>query len=177
MEAGYLEINEIRMITLREDFSSARSSSEYARGYGALKAIDGKISKEHLNFFGSQWEDYPWLELSMTEGYIQGVEIVTRPGCCADRVRNIEFRAGMDPVTNGFKGKLTVNTKVATFVGPSDGNLKTYRVDFDESVLAKYVTLQKMEAGYLEINEIRMITLREDFSSARSSSEYAKAYG
>ena len=94
----------------------------------------------------------------MPEGFIKGVETVTRYGCCAERVENIEFRAGMDPVANGFKGKLTVNTKVATFVGPADGNLKTYRVDFDESVLAKYVTLQKMDTGVtLEINEIRMI--------------------
>ena len=98
----------------------------------------------------------------MPEGFIKGVEIVTRWGCCAERVENIEIRAGMDPVPNGFKGKLTVNTKVATFVGPADANLKTYRVDFDESVLAKYVTLQRIRTRVtLEINEIRMITMQE----------------
>ena len=94
----------------------------------------------------------------MPEGFIKGVEIVTRWGCCAERVENIEIRAGMDPVPNGFKGKLTVNSKVATFVGPADANLKTYRVDFDEGVLAKYVTLQRLRPRVtLEINEIRMI--------------------
>merc|ERR1719206_513502 len=179
----YLEINEIRMITLEvEDFSSARSSSSYFGAfYGPLKAIDGEISKTNYNFFGSQMENNPWLEVSMPEGYIKGVEIVTRCCCCADRVKNIEFRAGMDSVPNGFKGRLTFNTKVATFVGPANANLKTYRVDFDESVLAKYVTLQRFgrigTRVTLEINELRMITLREDFSSARSSSSYGASYG
>ena len=112
----------------------------------------------HRDFFGSQMEDNPWLEVSMPEGFIKGVEIVTRCCCCADRVKNIEFRAGRDSVPNGFKGRLTFNTKVATFVGPANANLQTYRVDFDEMVLAKYVTLQRIGTGVsLEINEIRMI--------------------
>ena len=94
----------------------------------------------------------------MPEGYISGVEIVTRYGCCPDRVRDIEVRAGMDSVPNGFKGELTINTKVATFVGPADANLKTYRINFDRSVLAKYVTLQKIGGHVtLEINEVTMI--------------------
>jgi len=94
----------------------------------------------------------------MPEGYISGVDIVTRYGCCADRVRDIEVRAGVDPVPNGFKGRLTINTKVATFVGPADANLKTYRINFDRSVLAKYVTLQRIGGHVtLEINEVTMI--------------------
>ena len=91
----------------------------------------------------------------MPEGYISGVEIVTRPGCCAERVRDIEVRAGMDPVPNGFKGRLTINRKVATFDGPADANLKTYRITFDKPLLAKYVSLQRMKEDVtLEINEI-----------------------
>ena len=98
----------------------------------------------------------------MPEGYISGVEIVTRYGCCADRVRNIEVRAGMDPVPNGFKGRLTTNTKVATFVGPADANLKTYRINFDRSVRAKYVTLQRIGGPVtLEINEVKIIKTQE----------------
>ena len=142
------------------DFSSARSSSSYGYGslYGPLKAIDGKISKTNFDFFGSQMEDNPWLEVSMPEGFIKGVEIVTRWGCCADRVKNIEFRAGRESVPIGFKGRLTSNTKVATFVGPADANFQTYRVDFNHNVLAKFVTLQRIGTGVsLEINEIRMI--------------------
>jgi len=144
-----------------EGFFSARSSSQYGIGDGlwsADYAIDGKISEENHNFFSSLSESNPWLELSMPEGYISGVEIVTRYGCCADRVRDIEVRAGMDPVPNGFKGRLTINTKVATFVGPADANLKTYRINFDRSILAKYVTLQRIGEGVnLEINEVTMI--------------------
>ena len=143
-------------------FFSARSSSQYGMewttDFGALTAIDGKISQKDSHFFHSQTESNPWLELSMLEGYISGVEIVTRYGCCADRVRDIEVRAGMDPVPNGFKGRLTINTKVATFVGPADANLKTYRINFDRSILAKYVTLQRIGEGVnLEINEVTMI--------------------
>ena len=64
----------------------------------------------------------------------------------------------MDPVPNGFKGRLTINTKVATFVGPANANLKTYYINFDRSVLAKYVTLQRIgEFVTLEINEVTMI--------------------
>ena len=98
----------------------------------------------------------------MPEGYISGVEIVTRPGCCAERVRDIEVRAGMDPVPNGFKGRLTTNRKVATFDGPADANLKTYRINFDRSILAKYVTLQRIGGGVtLEINEVTMIKTQQ----------------
>merc|ERR1719477_76719 len=161
---------------LEAGFFSARSSSQYGlewtTDYGALTAIDGKISQEHSHFFHSLPESNPWLELSMPEGYISGVEIVTRYGCCADRVRDIEVRAGMDPVPNGFKGRLTINTKVATFVGPADANLKTYRINFDRSVRANYVTLQRIGDGTLEINEVTMIKSHPGFFSARSSSQY-----
>ena len=118
-------------------------------------------SQENLHFFHSKTESNPWLELSMPEGYISGVEIVTRPVCCADRVRDIEVRAGMDPVPSGFKGRLTINTKVDTFDGPADANLKTYHINFERDVLAKYVTLQRIGGPFtLEINEVKMIKNR-----------------
>ena len=147
-------------------FFSARSSSQYGMewttDYGALTAIDGKISREHSKFFLSDFESDPWLELTMPEGYISGVEIVTRYGCCADRVRDIEVRAGLDPVPEGFKGRLTINSKVATFVGPADANLKTYRINFDRIVLAKYLTLQRIGGSVtLEINEVTMINSQQ----------------
>ena len=86
------------------------------------------------------------------------MEIVTRYGCCADRVRDLEFRAGLDTVPSNYKGKLTVNSKVAAFAGPADKNLETYIITFDRKVHAKYVTIQRMGDGVtLEINEIRMI--------------------
>ena len=94
----------------------------------------------------------------MPEGWIRGVEIVTRYGCCADIVRDLEFRAGLDTVPSNYKGKLTVNSKVATFAGPADKNLETYFITFERKVRAKYVTIQRMGDNVtLEINEIRMI--------------------
>merc|ERR1719312_2314553 len=135
-------------------------------------AIDGKISHENSKFFHSKFESDPWLELSMPEGYISGVEIVTRYGCCAKRVRDIEVRAGVDRVPNGFKGRLTINSKVATFVGPADANLKTYRINFDRSVRAKYVTLQRIGVGTLEINEVTMIKSQQVLSSRNFPNNY-----
>ena len=144
-------------------FSTPRASSklnDYDNEFAPEKAIDGKISEEHLNFFHSKKEDNPWLEVSMPEGLISGVEIVTRYGCCADRVRDLEFRAGLNTVPSNYKGKLTVNSKVATFAGPADKNHETYIINFERKVRAKYVTIQRMGYGVsLEINEIRMIMM------------------
>jgi len=138
----------------------ARSSSEFGphNGYnGAHNAIDGHISKTWWSLFASSFEDYPWLEISTPEGIINGVEIVTRFDCCWTRLQNIEIRAGLVPVPHMFKGKLTVNRKVATFVGPASRG-QTYQVNFDRSVLAKYVTLQNIGKHVtLEINEITIL--------------------
>jgi len=155
-KAAYLEINEIAMI---EDII-VRASSHYGNNddFGPSKAVDGKTSQEHRHFFHSRTEDYPWLQLTFPPGYVGGVEIVTRFGCCAERVRDLEFRAGMDPVPSSFKGRLSVNTKVATFPGPADKNLETYRIIFDEKVRAQYITMQKTKTGVtLEINEVKIL--------------------
>jgi len=162
----------MNVYSINTGFFSARSSSQYGSSYGPLTAIDGKISHNNWVFFHSQIESNPWLELSMPDGYISGVEIVTRYGCCADRVRDIEVRAGVDPVPEGFKGRLTINSKVATFVGPADDNLKTYRINFDRSVRAKYVTLQRIGVGTLEINEVTMIKSHPDECLMEENTDY-----
>ena len=42
-------------------------------------AFDGKISTHaRKNFFHSEKEDNPWLEMTMPEGYVRGVFIFTR---------------------------------------------------------------------------------------------------
>jgi len=140
-------------------FSNVRASSQLSPQYGPEKAIDGIISEGFGNIFHSGNEEYPWLELSMPEGYISAIEIVRRYDCCADRIRDLEIRAGMDPVPNNFKGMITVNKKVASFDGPADTNLRSYRICFERSVRAKYVTIQKNNARNsidpaLEINEV-----------------------
>ena len=50
-----------------------------------------------------------------------------------------------------------MNTKVATFDGPAVEG-QTYRINFDRTIVAKYVTIQKIGKGvYLEINELTML--------------------
>ena len=141
--------------------SNARASSEFSSNsglYGPEKAIDGLISENNVNFFHSNKEDNPWLELSIPEDYFIGLKIVTRFDCCAERLRDLEIRAGNSPVPSGSIGRLTVNTKVATFDGPAVEG-QTYRINFDRRILAKYVTIQKIGRGvYLEINEVTVLT-------------------
>ena len=88
---------------------------------------------------------------------VVGLNIVTRGDCCAERLKNLEVRAGMTrvPDTQG-KRRLTVNTVVATFPGPAKPR-QTYKICFDQEVRAKYVTLQILESSSLEINEVSII--------------------
>ena len=102
-------------------FLNAESSSIFRRQTSPAYAIDRKVSMErHNHFFHSSKEDYPWLQLTMSEGYISGVWVIPRVGwqdiygwrnCCANRLRNMELNAGLTPVPAGFTGSLTVNTK------------------------------------------------------------------
>jgi len=157
MEAGYDYNNNNNN---NGGISGARASSEYLPHTGLWspkKVIDNKISKNHVNIWHSNLEDYPWLELSIPEGYVTGVVITTRFDCCEHRFRDIEIRAGKNSVPSGYKGRLTVNTKVATFAGPANKGQQV-RIDFDRSILAKYVTIQKIgKRTYLEINEVKIL--------------------
>ena len=72
-------------------------------------------------------------------------------------MKNIEVRAGMTSVPEGFRGRLTVNREVGFFTGPAE-SAKAYRILFDKRVLAKYITLQKLgNTVTLEINEVMII--------------------
>ena len=138
-------------------FSSAKASSEYKDEMKPEYSIDGKISKNaHKHLFHSKKEDYPWLEMTMPEGLIRGVYVYTRYDY-GSRLENIEVRAGIASVPEGFKGRLTINTQVGFFTGPAE-SAKVYSIIFDKTVLAKYITLQRIrEKATLEINEVMII--------------------
>ena len=75
--------------------------------------------------------------------------------------RDVEVRAGLDPVPDGFNGQnLTVNKRVGFVPGPGVTGA-TYTVKFDATTTALYVTLQITDdtASRLEINEL--IVLQE----------------
>ena len=140
-------------------FNTAKASSTYLYipYYSPRFAIDGKISDIGRHFYHSKREDFPWFQLRIPEGYVSGVEIVARSDCCGNRLKNIEIRAGMTSVPDGFKGQLTVNTKVGFFPGPAS-NGQTFIISFDKRVLAKYITLQNIgEDVLLEINEVTIL--------------------
>jgi len=136
------------------DFSSAKASSQISGGrHGPEYAIDGKISKDNEEFFHSIGEEYPWLQLEMCEEqYVRAITIVSRHDCCAQRLKNIEVRAGLDSVPDGFKGRLRLNYKMATYAGPATEG-QSYTINFSNQVRAKYITLQG-ERISLEINEV-----------------------
>ena len=142
-----LEINEIT-------YSRARVSSSHGQVYLPEYAIDGKISRNDTHFYHSNRENYPWFELEILERYVTGVIVVPRTSCCEERFRNIEIRAGMSSVAYRSQGNLTLNTRVAFFTGPATPG-QNYTINFDKTVLAKYITLQRMEEYCrLEINEV-----------------------
>ena len=138
--------------------ATAIASSVYANNfavYGPELATDGKISANHAHFFHSSTEDYPWLQIKLaTPQEVSKLKIVNRQDCCGDRLKNIEIRAGVSPVPNGFKGLLTVNEKVGLFSGPgADG--QTYTINFDAATTAMYVTLQRRDrSSVLQVNEV-----------------------
>jgi len=139
----------------------ARASSELHPRMGAEKAVDGQISEAHQQLiFHSKTEDYPWLELSFPEEYVSGLEFVPRFDCCAERVRDLEIRAGNSTVPSEFTGRLTLNTKVAKFDGPAGfGQMHhSIKINFERRILAKYVTIQKIGKGVsLECSEVIML--------------------
>jgi len=135
----------------------AKSSSWYGDVYFPVFAIDGKISTTFEYFFHSARENYPWFQLWIPEGNVTGVTIVPRYDYDTQRFQNIEFRAGMTTVVDGFKGRLTINEKVGFFTGPAVPG-ENYTITFDTTVLAKYITIQRMqESSVLEINEVTLL--------------------
>ena len=117
-------------------------------------AIDGKIATGNNLFFHSSTEDYPWLQIKVTGPQeVSVLKIVNRHGCCGNKLQNVEIRAGLNPVTSGFKGLLTQNEKVGFFTGPGvDGG--TYNITFEARLTALYVTLQIIDRdSILQVNE------------------------
>ena len=89
---------------------------------------------------------------------VAGVEIFNRADCCGDRLRNLEIRAGLEPVPAGTTGRalLTQNERVGFFVGPGE-NGGTYKVMFSSPKLVQFITLQLMDKIWMNLNEVKVI--------------------
>ena len=129
-------------------------------------AIDGEILDDRF-FFHSKKEMNPWLEVKLPSPVlISSVTIINRKNGCWERLVNVEIRAGMAPVPDGFTAqergadankKLEVNSRCGFFAGPPDGWVKDgHVIFFDRPILAQYITLQLLGAGFLQINGLKI---------------------
>ncbi|KAL9963980.1 hypothetical protein ACROYT_G027546 [Oculina patagonica] len=135
--------------------------------WGPIFAINAKISHNNSHYFHSQLEMNPWLEVKFPSPIlVSSVTIVNRNNGYWERLRNVEVRAGMSPVPEGFTAhergndtskKLEVNTRCGHFAGPAGRFIEEgHVVTFDQPTLAQYITLQILEAGYLQINGLKI---------------------
>ena len=148
----------------------ARGSSVYSNDsnqFGPKFAIDGEVSNKHVLYFHSKLEMHPWLEVKFPfPVLISTVTIINRKDSCWDRLRNVEVRAGMTPVPEGFTAhdrglqsnkKLEVNTRCGYFEGPARGFVSEgYTIVFDRPIQAQYITLQILEEQFLQINGLKI---------------------
>jgi len=147
----------------------ARGSSVYsnqADKWGPKFAINGKISDSSIGYFHSQLDDHPWLEVKLPSPVlILSLTIINRQDGCWERLRNLEVRAGMEPVPEEFTASnrgnhgnkhLKVNTWCGYFAGPAQRSLEGPVITFNKPTLVQYITLQILEEGYLQINGLKI---------------------
>ena len=148
----------------------ARGSSVHGmnlHNWGPKFSIDGKVSNNDCFYFHSDLEMHPWLEVRFPSPVvISSVTIINRKNGCWARLRNVEVRAGMTPVPDGFTArdrgyhsnkKLQVNNQCGHFEGPARGFVSEgHTIVFDRPTLAQYVTLQILDKEYLQINGLKI---------------------
>ena len=148
----------------------ARGSSVYHGNLdkcGPKLAINGNISNGGGYLFHSVSEMNPWLEVKLPSPVlISSVTITNRKDNCWERLVNVEIRAGMDPVPDGFTAqergtdatkKLDVNSRCGFFAGPPNRFTEEgHVIFFDRPILAQYITLQLLGAGYFQINGLKI---------------------
>ena len=147
----------------------ARGSSVYSdvNKFGPKLAIDGDVSNKRVLFYHSELEMHPWLEVKFPfPVLISCVTIINRKDSCWGRLRNVEVRAGMTSVPEGFTAvyrghhsnkKIEVNTPCGYFEGPARGFVSEgHTIVFDRPILAQYITLQILEKQFLQINGLKI---------------------
>ena len=155
-----------------EDSNFQARSSSVCNGnpdcWEAKRAINGEISKHGKYYFKIVPEMHPWLEVKLPSPVlIASVTIINRKNACQEMLKNVEVRAGMEPVPKGFiaqergnnaSKKLEVNSKCGYFDGPASGFISEgHVITFDQPTLAQYITVQIMkDKGYLRINGLKI---------------------
>lgn len=148
----------------------ARGSSVFQgnfNNWAPKLAINGQISNNNVTYFHSKCEMNPWLEVKFPSPVlISSVTIINRKNACWERLVNVEIRAGMAPVPDGFTAQergtdadkmLDVNSRCGFFAGPPHGFVEEgHVIFFDRPILAQYITLQLLGPGYLQINGLKI---------------------
>ena len=134
--------------------------------FGPQMAANGKISNNANSFYHSANEMHPWLEVKLPSSIlISSLTIINRQDACWERLKNLQIRAGMEAVPEGFtartKGRdgdktLDVNSPCGYFAGPGQRSAEGPVIMFDQPVLAQYITLQILEFGFLQINGLKI---------------------
>ncbi|XP_068729390.1 uncharacterized protein [Montipora capricornis] len=146
-----------------------RCSSIYlnrADNWGPQLAVNGKISVNNEGYFHSAEEIYPWLEVKLPSPIlILSLTIINRQNGFCERLRNLEIRAGLNPVPDDFTAhsrdchgnkQLDANFVCGHFAGPAVHLVEGPVIMFDKPILAQYLTLQIMEFGILQINGLKI---------------------
>ena len=87
---------------------------------------------------------------------VSSVTVVTREDCCGDLFRNVEVRAGVEPVPEQFSNRrLEVNTVCGYFSGPGQTGAR-HEIGCQAGITANYVTIQKLEKGELHVRDVEI---------------------
>jgi len=122
---------------------NAWGSSQYDDRFPPKDAWSGP------KFFHSALEDNPWLRIQLNKPTeITSITFGNRKGCCGDRLKNLEIRAGMN-------NDMT-NDVVGTFKGPGKTG-EQYTIRLQRAVVAEFLTFQiRGKQQYLQIEGIRL---------------------
>ena len=126
--------------------------------YGPKFAVDGHVSKTITEFFHSQEERRPWLQLTFTTPFIvTGVEITNRASgspATYESLKNLEVRIGSKALTKS--GEVSTNPLCGIFKGPST-SLAVEQVPCQAPLKGKYLSVQFQDEQAdrsMNINEI-----------------------
>ena len=126
--------------------------------FGPQFAIDGKLSESSGNFYHSDEERQPWLQLTFTSPFsVTGVTITNRAShypVASERLRNLDVRVGSKALTKS--GEVSTNPLCGFFKGPST-SLATEEIPCNTPLTGKYLSVQlhdEQVARVLHINEI-----------------------
>lgn len=133
---------------------------------GPSLAINGVLAAGNTVFV-SQLENHPWLEVKFPSPVlISSVTVFQHQDGFRRGLRNLEVRAGIEPVPDGFtvndrgqngNKKLEANSRCGYFAGPADRFIpEGHVIMFDKPTLAQYITLQILDTEHLQVNGIKI---------------------